>query len=93
MKWTLFLSRLAWILNACFVITLILRLGDISALQPDLIGTLVISGWVLAPVTNGLVFLVALIHRHHHPPILLGRYYAVYLVILILQLLFITRLI
>ena len=93
MKWTLFLSRLAWILNACFVITLILRLGDISALQSDLIGTLVISGWVIAPVTNGLVFLVALIHRHHHPPILLGRYYAVYLVILILQLLFITRLI
>lgn len=93
MKWTLFLSRLAWILNACFVITLFLRLGDISALQPDLIGTLVISGWVLAPVVNGLVFLVALIHRHHQPPIIFGRFYTVYLIALLLQLLFITRLI
>ncbi|MCA6463023.1 MAG: hypothetical protein IM541_05810 [Chitinophagaceae bacterium] len=93
MKWTLFLSRLAWILNVCFVITLILRLGDTSALHPDFIGTLVIAGWVLAPLVNGLVFLVALIHRKHHPPILLGRYYAVYLIVLALQLLFITRLI
>lgn len=93
MKWTLFLSRVAWILNACFVITLVLRLGDISNLQADFIGTLVIAGWVLAPMVNGLVFLVAIIHRHHHPRILLGRYYAVYLIILALQLLFITRLI
>ena len=93
MKRTLFLSRIAWILNGCFLLSLLLRLTDMGRIPPDLTGTLVIAGWVLSPLMNACVFFMALTRIRDRSAILLGRFYIVYLIALVLQLLFITRLI
>ena len=93
MKRTLFFSRLAWILNCCFLLSLLLRLTEIGRLPADLTGTLVIAGWVLSPLVNAYVFFIAITRIHDRSAILLGRYYIVYLILLVFQLLFIIRLI
>ncbi|MFN5361744.1 MAG: hypothetical protein ACK5B4_01590 [Bacteroidota bacterium] len=93
MKWTLFLSRITWIFNACFLLSLLLRWVDTGTGFDEIKRTLVVAGWVLAPIMNAFLVLIGLLFRRQAPPFLLQKYYAVYLVILLLQLLFITRLI
>ena len=93
MKWTLFLSRITWIFNACFLLSLLLRWVDTGTGFDEIKRTLVVAGWVLAPILNGWLFLIGLLFRRQETPFLLRKYYAVYLMLLLLQLLFITRLI
>ena len=60
MRWLLFLSRVAFICNVCFIIGFTLRIGNWFHNQ-DISGTIVIIGFFLAMLFNPLVNLCYLI--------------------------------
>jgi hypothetical protein len=91
MNWTLFLSRIAWIANACFIASLLIMYGNQTIIPESIQSTLVILGWLVAPLLNLTILIIRFVFRDPPKPILLARYYPVYLLFLIAQLLYITK--
>jgi hypothetical protein len=54
---------------------------------------LVILGWLVAPLLNLTILIIRFVFRDPPKPILLARYYPVYLLFLIAQLLYITKIV
>jgi hypothetical protein len=54
---------------------------------------LVILGWMVAPLLNITILIIRFVFRDSPKPILLARYYPVYLLFLIVQLLYITKIV
>ncbi|MEI6583398.1 MAG: hypothetical protein WCO43_07370 [Chitinophagia bacterium] len=93
MNWTLFLSRIAWIANACFLASLWIMYGKQTIIPASIQSTLVVLGWMVAPVLNVTVLIIRFGYRNPPKPILLAKYYQVYLLFLIVQLLYITKIV
>ena len=93
MNWTLFLSRIAWIANACFLASLWIMYGKQAIIPASIQSTLVVLGWMVAPVLNVTVLIIRFGYRNPPKPILLAKYYPVYLLFLIVQLLYITKIV
>lgn len=93
MNWTLFLSRIAWIANACFLASLWIMYGNQTLLPASIQSTLVILGWIGAPLLNLLVLVIRIIFRNPPKPILLAKYYPVHLLFLVVQLLYIFKIV
>jgi hypothetical protein len=93
MNWTLFLSRIAWIANACFMASLCIMYGKQTIIPESIQSTLVVLGWMVAPLLNVTILIIRFVFRNPPKPILLARYYPVYLVFLIVQLLYITKIV
>jgi hypothetical protein len=93
MNWTLFLSRIAWIANACFIASLWIMFGKQTIIPASIQSTLVVLGWMVAPVLNVTVLIIRFGYRNPPKPILLAKYYPVYLLFLIVQLLYITKIV
>jgi len=91
MNWTLFLSRIAWIANACFIASILIMYGNQTIIPESIQSTLVILGWLVAPLLNLTILIIRFVFRDPPKPILLARYYPVYLLFLIAQLLYITK--
>lgn len=91
MKWTLFLFRLALITNACFLLTIVLRWVDISVIPATIMSTLVISGWVLAPIVNVGLIIISIFSPKPKPAIVTTRYQLIYILFLLIELLFINK--
>ena len=91
MNWTLFLSRIAWIANACFLASLWIMYGNQTIIPESIQSTLVILGWMVAPLLNLTILIIRLVYCNPPKPILLAKYYGVYLLFLIAQLLYITK--
>jgi len=93
MNWTLFLSRIAWIANASFLASLWIMYGKQAIIPASIQSTLVVLGWMVAPVLNVTVLIIRFGYRNPPKPILLAKYYPVYLLFLIVQLLYITKIV
>jgi hypothetical protein len=93
MNWTLFLSRIAWIANACFLASLWIMYGKQTILPESIQSTLVILGWMVAPLLNFSMLIIRFVYRNPPKPILLTRYYPVYLLFLLIQLLYIFKIV
>ncbi len=91
MKWTLFLFRIALITNACFILTVVLRWIDISIIPLTIMSTLVIAGWVLAPVVNTTLLVLAIFSPKPTPAVLTKAYQLIYILFLLIELLFINK--
>ena len=93
MNWTLFLSRIAWIASACFLASLWIMYRNQTVNPGSIQSTLVILGWMVAPLLNITILIIRFVFRDPPKPILLARYYPVYLLFLIVQLLYITKIV
>lgn len=93
MNWTLFLSRIAWIANACFLASLWIMYGKQTILPESIQSNLVILGWMVAPLLNFSMLIIRFVYRNPPKPILLTRYYPVYLLFLLIQLLYIFKIV
>jgi hypothetical protein len=67
--------------------------GNQTILPESIQGTLVILGWIVAPLLNLTILIIRFVFRDPPKPILLARYYPVYLLFLIVQLLYITKIV
>jgi hypothetical protein len=93
MNWTLFLSRIAWIANACFLASLWIMYGNQTIIPESIQSTLVILGWMVAPLLNASILIIRFVYKNPQKPILLAKFYPVYLLFLIVQLLYITKIV
>lgn len=93
MKWTLFLFRIALITNACFLITVVLRWIDIAMIPATFMSTLVIAGWVLAPIVNSTMVVLAIFSAKPTPTVLSKKYQLIYILFLLIELLFINKIV
>ena len=93
MNWTLFLSRIAWIANTCFLACLWIMYGKQTIIPESIQSTLVVLGWMVAPLLNFSMLIIRFVYRNPPKPILLARYYPVYLLFLLIQLLYIFKIV
>ncbi len=93
MNWTLFLSRIAWIANACFIASLWIMYVKQTIIPESIQSTLLVLGWLVAPLLNLTILIIRFVFRNPPKPILLAKYYPIYLVFLIVQLLYITKIV
>ncbi|MBU3743203.1 MAG: hypothetical protein FGM61_01470 [Sediminibacterium sp.] len=91
MKWTLFLFRIALITNACFLLTVVLRWITIAMIPTTIMSTLVIAGWVLAPIVNVAMLILAKFYPKPTPVVLSKQYQLIYILFLLIELLFINK--
>lgn len=66
MKSALFLSRLALLCNAFFVVCLIIRQTHDFIPSADVKATIIILGWLLAPLINLVATTIWIIRLLHH---------------------------
>jgi hypothetical protein len=67
--------------------------GKQTIIPASIQSTLVVLGWMVAPVLNVTVLIIRFGYRNPPKPILLAKYYPVYLLFLIVQLLYITKIV
>lgn len=91
MKWTLFLFRIAILTNACFLVTVVLRWINIAMIPAAFMSTLVIAGWVLAPLVNSALVFLTIVMPKPRPPVLSKPYPLIYIFFLLIELLFINK--
>ena len=91
MKWTLFLFRIALITNVCFVITVLVRWIDISSIPATIMSTLVIAGWVLAPIVNTVMIVIGIFSAKPSAVVFTKKYQLIYILFLLIELLFINK--
>jgi|GEM_PF-6297929 len=91
MKWTLFLFRIALITNACFLISVVLRWIDITFIPANIMSTLVIAGWVLAPIVNVTLLVLSFFSPKPTPAVLSKTHQLIYILFLLIELLFINK--
>jgi len=91
MKWTLFLFRIALITNVCFLITVVLRWIDIAFIPAAIMSTLVIAGWVLAPIVNATLLVLSFFSPKPALAVLSKTHQLIYILFLLIELLFINK--
>jgi hypothetical protein len=89
MRWMVFLARVTFICNICYLIFVVGRYVDMSKLHQSIVGTVVVMGFtaVFLNVVTNLFWLVAVI-RKKPLPIILGVLNFLFLVFQILNILF-----
>mgnify|MGYP006976406227 CR=1 FL=1 len=89
MRWMVFLARVTFICNICYLVFVVGRYVDMSKLHQSIVGTLVVMGFtaVFLNIITNLLWLIAVIRKRPLPKIL-GILNFLFLVFQLLNILF-----